>query len=136
MNLKEYMAAPNKQIQLSDFYTHVKDKPDDSTLTDELIPDSVERLKDTKKNWEFSFSDVEERQYWDDYQKIFEEMITHTSTDVSPWYILPADDEWYSRYIISSVMIDVLDQIDPQYPTFSDEEQERIDEAIQILENE
>ncbi|WP_251129899.1 hypothetical protein [Exiguobacterium sp. CH10] len=136
MNLKEYMATPNKQIQLSDFSTHVKDKPDDSTLTDELIPDSVERLKDTKKNWEFSFSDVEERQYWDDYQKIFEEMITHTSTDVSPWYILPADDEWYSRYIISSVMIDVLDQIDPQYPTFSDEEQERIDEAIQTLENE
>lgn len=46
MNLKEYMAAPNKQIQLSDFYTHVKNKPDDSTSTDELIPDSVERLKE------------------------------------------------------------------------------------------
>ncbi|WP_214819764.1 MULTISPECIES: PPK2 family polyphosphate kinase [unclassified Exiguobacterium] len=96
----------------------------------------LERLKDPKKNWEFSFSDVEERQYWDDYQKIFEEMITHTSTDVSPWYILPADDEWYSRYIISSVMIDVLERIDPQYPTFSEEELERIDEAIQMLENE
>lgn len=63
-------------------------------------------------------------------------MLSHTSTEVSPWYVLPADDEWYSRFVISSVMIEVLERIDPQYPTFTDEEQERIDEAIQTLENE
>lgn len=96
----------------------------------------LERLKDSKKNWEFSFSDVEERQHLEEYQEIFAEMLSHTSTEVSPWYVLPADDEWYSRFVISSVMIDVLERIDPQYPTFTDEEQERIDEAIQTLENE
>ena len=72
----------------------------------------------------------------EEYQEIFAEMLSHTSTEVSPWYVLPADDEWYSRFVISSVMIDVLERIDPQYPTFTDEEQERIDEAIQTLENE
>ncbi|WP_214690980.1 MULTISPECIES: PPK2 family polyphosphate kinase [unclassified Exiguobacterium] len=109
------------------FFNVSKDKQRDRLL---------ERLKDPKKNWEFSFSDIEERQHWEEYQGIFAEMLSHTSTEVSPWYVLPADDEWYSRFIISSVMIEVLERIDPQYPTFTDEEQERIDEAIQTLENE
>lgn len=109
------------------FFNVSKDKQRDRLL---------ERLKDPKKNWEFSFSDIEERQHWEEYQEIFAEMLSHTSTEVSPWYVLPADDEWYSRFVISSVMIDVLERIDPQYPTFTDEEQERIDEAIQTLENE
>lgn len=109
------------------FFNVSKDKQRDRLL---------ERLKDPKKNWEFSFSDIEERQHWEEYQGIFAEMLSHTSTEVSPWYVLPADDEWYSRLIISSVMIEVLERIDPQYPTFTDEEQERIDEAIQTLENE
>lgn len=96
----------------------------------------LERLKDPNKNWEFSFNDVEERKHWDDYQDIFEDMLSNTSTECSPWYVLPADDDWYSRYIVSTVMIDVLETINPQFPTFSEEEQERIDEAIQTLENE
>ncbi|RHB50994.1 PPK2 family polyphosphate kinase [Exiguobacterium sp. AM39-5BH] len=96
----------------------------------------LERLKDPNKNWEFSFNDVEERKHWDDYQDIFEDMLSNTSTECSPWYVLPADDDWYARYIVSTVMIDVLETINPQFPTFSEEEQERIDEAIQTLENE
>lgn len=96
----------------------------------------LERLKDPRKNWEFSFSDVEERKHWDDYQAIFEDMLSNTSTLHAPWYVLPADDDWYARYIISTVMIDRLEKIDPHYPTFSEEEQERIDEAIETLENE
>lgn len=96
----------------------------------------LERLKDPKKNWEFSFSDVRERQYWDDYQAIFADMLSKTATEHAPWYVLPADDEWYARYIVSSVMIDVLEQINPEFPTFTEEEQEKIDEAIRTLESE
>ncbi|TCI35626.1 MULTISPECIES: PPK2 family polyphosphate kinase [unclassified Exiguobacterium] len=96
----------------------------------------LERLKDPKKNWEFSFSDVEERRHWDDYQAIFEDMLSNTSTSQAPWYILPADDDWYARYIVSTVMIDVLENINPQFPTFTEEEQEKIDEAIKELESE
>lgn len=96
----------------------------------------LERLKDPKKNWEFSFSDVEERKHWDDYQAIFEDMLSNTSTERMPWHILPADDDWFARYIVSEVMIDVLEKINPQFPTFTEDEQERIDEAIATLENE
>lgn len=96
----------------------------------------LERLKDSSKNWEFSFNDVEERKHWDDYQDIFEDMLSNTATKRAPWFVLPADDDWYARYIVSTIMIDVLEDIDPQFPTFSEDEQDRIDEAIATLENE
>lgn len=96
----------------------------------------LERMKNPNKNWEFSFSDVEERQHWDDYQQIFEEMLIGTSTQYAPWYVLPADNGDYSRYIISEVMVELLKKIDPHFPEISGEEKEKLDEAIRILENE
>ncbi|WP_203334532.1 PPK2 family polyphosphate kinase [Planococcus beigongshangi] len=96
----------------------------------------LERMKDPQKNWEFSFSDVEEREHWEDYQKVFEEMLNGTSTDHAPWYILPADDEQYSRYIISEVMNGLLKELDPQFPVISEEELGKLQEYIQKLENE
>lgn len=95
----------------------------------------LERMKDPKKNWEFSFSDIEERKHWDTYQEVFEDMLNHTSTEHAPWYVLPADDDWYARYIISEVMIDVLENLDPQFPEISGKEREQLDESIEQLEN-
>ena len=96
----------------------------------------LDRLKDPTKNFEFSFNDIEERKHWNEYHDIFAELVTATSTSYAPWYILPADDEWYSRYIITEVMNDVLRELDPQYPKLSDEDQQQLDEAIKRLENE
>ncbi|WP_046175594.1 PPK2 family polyphosphate kinase [Domibacillus indicus] len=96
----------------------------------------LERMKDPKKNWEFSFNDVREREHWDDYQKVFEEMLSHTSTDSAPWYVLPADDEWYSRYLITEVMIECLEKINPQFPEISAENRKKLDEYIERLEQE
>lgn len=96
----------------------------------------LKRMKDPQKNWEFSFSDVEEREHWDDYQEIFEDMLNNTSTDHAPWYVLPADDEQYSRYIIASVMNELLTELDPQFPPVSNENQEKLDEYIKKLEEE
>ncbi|MDG5472178.1 polyphosphate--nucleotide phosphotransferase [Jeotgalibacillus sp. ET6] len=96
----------------------------------------LERMKDPEKNWEFSFRDVEERQHWDSYQEIFEDMLNHTSTEAAPWYILPADDEWYSRYIITEAMIQCLEKIDPQFPEISQENQDKLDKYIKQLEDE
>lgn len=96
----------------------------------------LERMKDPQKNWEFSFSDVEEREHWDDYQKIFEDMLNHTSTEYAPWYVLPADNEQYSRYIIAEVMNNLLTELDPQLPIISDEEKDKLDEYIRKLETE
>ncbi|MER2173709.1 MAG: PPK2 family polyphosphate kinase [Carnobacterium sp.] len=95
----------------------------------------LERMKDPKKNWEFSFSDIEERKHWDTYQEVFEDMLNNTSTDYAPWYILPADDDWYARYIISEVMINVLENLDPQFPEISGEDRQKLDENIELLEN-
>ncbi|WP_281864145.1 PPK2 family polyphosphate kinase [Planomicrobium okeanokoites] len=96
----------------------------------------LERMKDPQKNWEFSFSDVEEREHWDDYQEIFEDMLNHTSTEYAPWYVLPADNEQYSRYIIAEVMNNLLSELDPQFPVISDEEQDKLNEYIEKLEAE
>lgn len=79
-------------------------------------------MKDTNKNWEFSFSDVEERKHWDDYQQIFEDMLNNTSTEYAPWYVIPADDESYSRYIIAEVMVELFEKMDPQFPEISGED--------------
>ena len=96
----------------------------------------LKRMKDPEKNWEFSFSDVEEREHWEDYQKIFEDMLNHTSTDYAPWYVLPADNEEYSRYIIAAVMIQLLEELDPQFPAISEKEQDKLKEYIKKLEEE
>ncbi|PPA71135.1 polyphosphate--nucleotide phosphotransferase [Jeotgalibacillus proteolyticus] len=96
----------------------------------------LERLKNPEKNWEFSYNDIKERRHWDEYQEAFEAMLSHTSTDFAPWYVLPADDEWYSRYIITEVMVNCLKEIDPQFPELSDEDKEKMKEAIEELENE
>lgn len=96
----------------------------------------LERMKDPQKNWEFSFSDVEEREHWDDYQQIFEDMLNHTSTEYAPWYVLPADSEQYSRLIIANVMNDLLKKLDSQFPVISGEDQEKLDEYIRKLEAE
>lgn len=96
----------------------------------------LERMKDKEKNWDFSFSDVEDRGKWDDFQDAFKDMIRHTATDYAPWYVLPADDEWLSRYLISEIMVDQLERLDPQKPVITDEDREKLDEYIKKLENE
>lgn len=96
----------------------------------------LKRMKDPQKNWEFSFSDVEEREHWDDYQKIFEDMLGNTSTECAPWYVLPADNEEFSRYIITLVMNELLTELNSQFPVISDEEREKLDEYIKKLEAE
>lgn len=94
----------------------------------------LERMKDPEKNWEFSFNDVKEREHWDGYQEIFEDILNNTSTEYAPWYALPADDEWYSRYIVSEVMVKTLKELDPQYPEIKGEEKEELEKAIRRLE--
>ncbi|WP_211653526.1 PPK2 family polyphosphate kinase [Planococcus alpniumensis] len=96
----------------------------------------LERMKNPEKNWEFSFSDVEEREHWEDYQDIFGDMLTHTSTDHAPWYILPADDEMYSRLIIARVMVEMLEEINPELPEISGKQKDKLKHYIDKLEKE
>lgn len=76
----------------------------------------LERIEEPEKNWKFSSSDVEERKYWDAYQDAFEEAINNTSTKHCPWYVVPADNKWYMRYVVSEIILHTLKDMDPHYP--------------------
>ena len=76
----------------------------------------LERIDHPDKNWKFSPSDVKERHYWDDYQRAFEDMLSHTSTEWAPWYVVPADHKWFTRLATAGVLVTALDAINPRYP--------------------
>jgi PPK2 family polyphosphate:nucleotide phosphotransferase len=76
----------------------------------------LERLEDSKKNWKFSMADVKERGYWKDYQAAYEDMIRNTATKYAPWYIVPADNKWYTRLIVASAIIETLDNLHLRFP--------------------
>ena len=96
----------------------------------------LERIDRKEKNWKFSANDIPERAYWDDYQKAFEDAINATGTKDNPWYVLPADQKWYTRYLVSEILVQVLRDIDPQYPKVPEEELKRLSECRQKLESE
>ena len=74
------------------------------------------RLDEPEKNWKFSASDIHEREYWDDYQDAYEDMIRNTATKHAPWYVVPADNKWFTRLVISTVIVDTLESLDLAYP--------------------
>ena len=81
----------------------------------------LRRIDLPEHNWKFSGHDLQERRHWDAYQDAFSEMFTHTSTEFAPWYVIPADRKWFARVCAAAVLAHTLIEIDPQYPTVSDE---------------
>jgi len=92
------------------------------------------RLDDPAKRWKFSIDDVTERKLWDRHMEAYEDMIRSTSTPEAPWYVVPADRKWFARLVISSVIVDVLERLDLQYPHFGGSalrEMKRLRKALQ-----
>jgi PPK2 family polyphosphate:nucleotide phosphotransferase len=81
----------------------------------------LRRIDVPHKNWKFNANDVKERAHWDEYQAAFSEMLSATSTEHAPWYVIPADHKWLLRVGVAAVVVDTLVRIDPQYPTVGDE---------------
>jgi PPK2 family polyphosphate:nucleotide phosphotransferase len=79
-----------------------------------------DRLDDPTKCWKFRTGDLDERERWDDYQRAFAEMISRTSTDEAPWYVIPADRKWYRNWAASRIVIETLEAMDPRYPSCDD----------------
>jgi PPK2 family polyphosphate:nucleotide phosphotransferase len=75
------------------------------------------RLDEPEKNWKFSAGDIHEREYWDDYMHAYEEMIQHTATRHAPWYVVPADNKWYTRLVVAAAIVEALEELDLSYPT-------------------
>lgn len=76
----------------------------------------LDRLEQPDKNWKFSAADIKERQRWDDYMNAYEEMIAATSTKESPWYVVPADNKWYTRLVVAAAIVDTLKELKLDYP--------------------
>jgi PPK2 family polyphosphate:nucleotide phosphotransferase len=96
----------------------------------------LERLDTPEKNWKFSLSDVKERECWDAYQEAYEDMIRHTAKEHAPWYVVPADNKWFTRLVVAQAVVDELKGMNLKYPKVSGELKEALTQARQQLENE
>jgi PPK2 family polyphosphate:nucleotide phosphotransferase len=94
------------------------------------------RLETPEKNWKFSLSDVRERQCWDDYMKAYEDMIAATSTKHAPWYVVPADNKWYTRIVVAAAIVDAMKDLKLSYPKLDAGQRKQLTAAKAELESE
>jgi PPK2 family polyphosphate:nucleotide phosphotransferase len=96
----------------------------------------LDRIQEPDKNWKFNAGDVRERAFWDDYQRAFSDVLSKTSTEWAPWYVIPADDKPFARLAVAGVIANALIDIDPRYPTVSEEAKAALQVAKSELEAE
>jgi PPK2 family polyphosphate:nucleotide phosphotransferase len=93
----------------------------------------LSRLELSEKNWKFSASDMAERNYWDDYQDAYQDAIRNTATKHAPWYIVPADNKWFSRIVVAAAVIETLASLDLEYPKVGPEKLKELAAAKKAL---
>jgi PPK2 family polyphosphate:nucleotide phosphotransferase len=79
----------------------------------------LERIKEPEKNWKFSANDAKEREHWDEYMEAYEDMIQNTASKEAPWYVVPADNKWFTRVVVAAAVIEALSSLDLHYPKVS-----------------
>jgi PPK2 family polyphosphate:nucleotide phosphotransferase len=89
----------------------------------------LERIEKKDKHWKFSASDIQERGYWKEYQKAYEKAIEKTSTKENPWFIIPADDKWFTQWVITKIILGKLKSMKMKYPVPTDEQIRRLEDA-------
>jgi PPK2 family polyphosphate:nucleotide phosphotransferase len=89
----------------------------------------LERIDEPEKNWKFSSADARERGHWKDYMKAFESAIQNTATKESPWFVVPADNKWFTRVVVAAAIIDALASLDLHYPKVGKEKLKELAEA-------
>jgi PPK2 family polyphosphate:nucleotide phosphotransferase len=127
INSQELHLVRNGTIVLK-FFLHLSKKEQKERF--------IARLDEPDKNWKFSAGDVKERQYWDQYQEAFEDMLSHTSTEWAPWYAIPADDKWASRALVADIIVSSINALKLEYPKVSEEQRKANAEARRLLEAE
>src|SRR5215472_8277012 len=93
----------------------------------------LERLEMPEKNWKFSMADVKERSSWKDYQKAYEEMIQNTATKHAPWYVIPADNKWFTRLAVAGAIIHKLHSLDLQFPEVDEDKKKELAQVRKAL---
>ena len=93
----------------------------------------LERLENPEKNWKFSANDIKERAFWDHYMAAYEDMIQRTSSPEAPWYVVPADNKWFTRIAVAAAVVETLDSLNLRYPKVSKEKLRELAAAKQAL---
>ncbi len=96
----------------------------------------LERIDNPEKNWKFSSADAKERGHWDEYMKAYEDMIRNTSTKDSPWFVVPADNKWFTRLVVAAAVIDALASLELEYPEVGENKLIELAEAKNLLNQE
>jgi PPK2 family polyphosphate:nucleotide phosphotransferase len=109
-NFERYLTRNG--VVIRKFFLHVSNKEQKKRF--------LERIQEPEKNWKFSANDAKERGYWDDYMEAYEDMIQNTATKEAPWYVVPADNKWFTRVVVAAAVIDALADLDLHYPKVSD----------------
>jgi PPK2 family polyphosphate:nucleotide phosphotransferase len=99
-------------VAIRKFFLHVSNKEQKKRF--------LERIEEPEKNWKFSPNDAKEREHWDDYMEAYEDMIQNTATKDAPWYVVPADNKWFTRVVVAAAVIEALSSLDLHYPKISD----------------
>ena len=115
-NFEQYLA--NNGIAVVKFFLNVSKKEQKRRF--------LERLEEPQKNWKFSAADLHERAYWDEYQQAYEDMIRNTATRNAPWYVVPADNKWFTRCVVAAAVIETLDRLDLDYPKVAPAKQKEL----------
>jgi 3',5'-cyclic AMP phosphodiesterase CpdA len=96
----------------------------------------LKRIDEKEKNWKFSSADALERRHWEEYMAAYEDMLTHTSTDWAPWFVVPADHKWFTRLCVSEIVVATLKSLGLKYPKIGDEQLAELQKAKEELLNE
>jgi PPK2 family polyphosphate:nucleotide phosphotransferase len=122
-DFERYLAANG--IAICKFFLHVS--------KDEQKKRFLERLDRPEKNWKFSANDARERGFWKEYMHAYEDAIRETADDCAPWYVVPADNKWFTRVVVASAIIDTLAGLDLKYPTVSKTQRKELAEVRRTL---
>ena len=122
-NFERYLS--NNGVLIRKFFLNVS--------KDEQKKRFLERLDNPDKNWKFSANDAKERNHWDEYMTAYEETIRNTATDYAPWYVVPADNKWFSRVVVASAVIEGLASLNLAYPKVDERKLQELDEARRTL---
>ena len=122
-SFERYMARNGTVIRK--FFLHLSKKEQKKRF--------LARLDEPEKHWKFSEADIHERDYWDDYQDAYEDMIRHTTSKNAPWYVVPADNKWFTHLVVSAAIVETLEELDLAYPKVDAAKQKEIQAARRIL---
>jgi PPK2 family polyphosphate:nucleotide phosphotransferase len=125
-NVERYLGRNG--VLIRKFFLHVSKKEQKKRF--------LERLDNPDKNWKFSMADAKERGHWDAYQKAYQDMIRATATENAPWYVVPADNKWFTRVVVAAAIIDALGSLDLEFPKVGDAKKKELAEARVALEQE